>query len=136
MKDDRGVVGRFDGGDHAKGALLWGFVDRIFDEFESRFDVGGSQRAAIVKANAAAEMEDVREWIGNGPGFGEVAAEIHLIVALQQAAEEKSIDALRLRIGGKARVEIGGAGFDEESKRRRIGLVMVRTAQERKGNNR
>ena len=23
IKDDRGVVGRFDGGNHAKGALLW-----------------------------------------------------------------------------------------------------------------
>jgi len=47
---------------------------------------------------------------------------IHLIVALQQAAEEESIDALGLRIGGKARVEIGGAGFDEEGERSGIAV--------------
>jgi hypothetical protein len=34
--------------------------------------------------------------------------EIHLVVALEQAAEEQAIDALGLRIGGKAWVEIGG----------------------------
>ena len=45
--------------------------------------------------------------------------EIHLIVALQQAAEEESVDLLRLRIGGKARVEVGGAGFNEEGKARK-----------------
>jgi len=50
---------------------------------------------------------------------------IHLIVALQQAAEEESIDALGLRIGGEARVEIGRAGFDEKGKRRTIGLVRL-----------
>jgi len=38
--------------------------------------------------------------------------EIHLIIARQQAVEEQSIEALRLRIGRKARVEVRGAGFD------------------------
>ena len=75
-----------------------------------------------MEANAAAKMEDVSERVGSGPGFGKIAVEIHLIVALQQAAEEESIDALGLRIGGKARVEIGGAGFDEEGKSRRIAM--------------
>jgi hypothetical protein len=57
MKDDRGVVGRFDGGNHAKGALLWGFVGGILDELKRRFDVSGSYRAAVVEANTAAKME-------------------------------------------------------------------------------
>ena len=73
-----------------------------------------------MEANSVAQVENISDRIWSLPGFGKVAAEIHMIVALQQAAEEKSIDALRLRISGKARVEIGGAGFDEESKRRRI----------------
>src|SRR5258708_6281983 len=76
-------------------------------------------------------MKDVRERIGSRPGFGKIAVEIHLIVALQQAAEQESIDALGLRIGGKARVEIGGAGFDEEGKRRRVGLIAVGAAEEK-----
>ena len=41
MKDDRGIVGNFDGGDHAKGSLFRGFVGGIHDEVESRLDVGG-----------------------------------------------------------------------------------------------
>ena len=67
-------------------------------------------------------MEDVSERVGSRPGFGKITVEIHLVVALQQAAEEESIDALGLRIGGEARVEIGGAGFDEKSEGRRIGV--------------
>jgi hypothetical protein len=43
--------------------------------------------------------------------------EIHLIVAVQQAIEEESVEALRLRVSGKAPVEIRGAGFDEKSER-------------------
>src|SRR5229473_1105352 len=41
MKNDRGVVRRFDGGDHAKGAAFWGFVGGTQDEIEGRFDIGG-----------------------------------------------------------------------------------------------
>jgi hypothetical protein len=84
-----------------------------------------------VEANAAAEMEDVSERVGSRPGFSKIAAKIHLIVALQQAAEEESIDALGLRIGGEARVEIGGAGFDKKGKRRRIGVIAAGTAGKR-----
>jgi hypothetical protein len=67
-------------------------------------------------------MEDVSERVGRRPGLGKIAVKIHLIVALQQAAEEESIDALGLRIRGKARVEIGGTGFDEEGERRGIAV--------------
>ena len=73
-----------------------------------------------MEANTMAEMENISTWIWGLPGFCEIAVEIHLIVALQQAVEQESIEALRLRISGKTRIEIGGAGFDEESKRRRI----------------
>jgi hypothetical protein len=73
-----------------------------------------------VEANSAAQMENVRERVGCRPGFGKIPAEIQLIVALEEAAEEQSIDALGLRIRGKARVEIGGAGFDEKGKKRGV----------------
>ena len=42
VKDDRGVVRRFDGGDQAKGSAFWGLVGGIHDEIESCFDVGRS----------------------------------------------------------------------------------------------
>ena len=73
-----------------------------------------------MEAYAAAQMEDVRERIGRRPRFRKIAVEIHLVLALQQTAEEQPIDALGLRICGKARVEIRGAGFDEEGEGGRI----------------
>ena len=122
MKNDGSGVRGFDGGDHAKGAEFRRFVGRIPDEFESGFDVSGGERAAIVEPNAAPEMENVGERIRGGPGFGEVAVEIHLIVALEEAAEEQAVNALGLRIGGEARVEVGRAGFDEEGEGGRIAV--------------
>jgi aldehyde:ferredoxin oxidoreductase len=48
--------------------------------------------------------------------------EIHLIVALEQAAEEQTVDVLGLGVGGETRVEIGGIGFEEESEGGRVGF--------------
>ena len=121
MENDGGGVGGFDGRDHAKGAELGRFVGGISNEFESGFDVGRGKRAAVVETDIAAEMENVGERVGSFPGFGEVAVKIHLIVALEEAAEEQTVNALGLRIGGEARVEVGGAGFDEEGEGRGIG---------------
>ena len=65
MKDDRGLVRRFDGGDQAKGSAFWGLVGGIHDEIESCFDVGRSKRAAIMEANTAAKMEGVGEGVAS-----------------------------------------------------------------------
>jgi hypothetical protein len=67
-----------------------------------------------MKMHARAEMERVGERVGRAPGIGEVAAQIHLVVAFEKATEEEAVDSLGLRIGGKARIEIGGIGFDQE----------------------
>jgi len=64
-------------------------------------------------------MEDVSERVGSRPGFGKIAVKIHLIVALQQAAEEESIDALGLRIGGGSAGRDWSAGFDEKVREER-----------------
>jgi hypothetical protein len=61
--------------------------------------------------NACAKMESVGERIGRAPGVGEVAVEIHLVVAFEKAAEEEAVDFLGLRVGGEARIEVGGVGF-------------------------
>src|SRR2546425_4396690 len=76
-------------------------------------------------------MEDVGKRIGSRPGFGEVTVKIHLIVSLEQAAEEEPIDPLGLGIGGEARIEVGGTRFDEEGQRRRIALGCVKAAGRR-----
>ena len=77
---------------------------------ESGSYVGGGERAAVVEAHAAAKMKDIGARVRSGPGFGEVAAEIHPIVAVGEAAKEQSVDALGLRVRGEARVELGGQG--------------------------
>src|SRR5229473_1941391 len=74
----------------------------------------------LMKSNVALTSAEVSARVGSRPGFRKVAVEIHLIVALEQAAEKQSIDALGLRIRGKPRVEIGGAGFDEKGEKRGI----------------
>src|SRR6202023_138746 len=85
------------------------------------FHIGGCERASVVEVNAGPEMEDVGHRVGNIPGLGKVAVEVHLGVAFKQAAEEQSVDVLRLRVGGVARIEIGGIGLEEEGEVRRIG---------------
>lgn len=114
MKNDGEVVGSFDVHDQAESTTFCRFVVGVSDEVDRVFDVGGGERTAVVETDTLAKVEDVGEWIGSVPGFGEVAVEVHLIVAFEQAAEEKAIDALRLRVGGEAGVQVGRAGFDEE----------------------
>jgi hypothetical protein len=55
-----------------------------------------------------------------------------LVVALEEAAEEKSVDVQGLSVGGEAGIEVGGVGFDEEGKRRGIGVGGVGAACEEK----
>jgi len=94
--------------------VFGGFVGAIEDEFEREFYVGGSEWTAIVESYVGPEMEHVGERVGRGPGFGEVGVEIHLCVADEQAAEDEAVEALRLAVGGEARVEVDGIGFDQK----------------------
>ena len=120
--EDYGLwIGGFDGGDHAEGAALGGTVGGVAHEVDGGFDVGGGDGAAIVEEDAFAEMEDVGEGSGRVPGFGEVGVEIHFGVAFDEAVEEESGEALGLRVGPEAGVEVGGIGFDDESQGGGIG---------------
>src|ERR1700730_13681476 len=122
MEYYRDVIGRLDRSDQPKGPALGRLVGWIQDEVEGGFHVRGSERAAIVEAHSAPKVENVGKRIADVPGFGEVAVEVHPIIALQEAAEQESVDALGLRIGGETRVEIGGAGFDEKRQGRGISV--------------
>jgi len=68
-----------------------------------------------VEEDAFAEMEDVGEGSGGVPGLGEVGMEIHFGVAFDEAVEEESGEALGLRVGAEAGIEVGGIGFNDES---------------------
>ena len=59
-------------------------------------------------------MENVGTRVGRFPALGQVGNEIHLRVAPDQAAEDQAVEALRLRVGADAGVQVGGHGFDEE----------------------
>src|ERR1700722_2190594 len=115
MKDDRGGVGSLDGCDHSKGPALGRMSGGFEDGVKGGFDVSGDKRAAIMEMDAWAQMENVGERVGRAPGFSQIAMEIHLIVALEKAAEQEPVQFLGLRVGGEARIEIGGAGFDQKS---------------------
>jgi hypothetical protein len=58
------------------------------------------------------QMKNVGERIGRLPGFGEVAMQIHLRVAGEESAEDEAVEALGLAVGGEARIEIDGVGFE------------------------
>src|SRR5437016_1340643 len=69
MDDDRGRIRSFNGPQQPKRAALGRFVCRISDKLERALHVGGSERTAIVEANAASEMEKIRGRIRSFPGF-------------------------------------------------------------------
>jgi len=77
------------------------------------------------------EMENISERVGRLPGCGEVAANVHIVIARDEAAEEEAVDALGLAVGGVARVEIDRAGFDHERDVLRIELRGVGARCER-----
>ena len=85
-----------------------------------------------MEADAAAKVEDVGERVRSIPGFGEVAVEIHLVVAFEEAAEEQAVNVLGLSVGSEAGVEIGGVGFNNECEGRRIGGRGAGAGNERK----
>jgi hypothetical protein len=66
-------------------------------------------------------MEDVGQGIGKFPGFGEVAVQVHLLVAFEEGGEGEAVEMLGLRVGGVTGVEVGGVGFDEEGEGGGIG---------------
>ena len=84
------------------------------NRIESKFHIGRRERAAIVKVDTAAQVKNVGERVGCFPGFSEVAANIHLGIAFDQAAEEQAMQALGLDVGADAGIETGRHGFDKK----------------------
>ena len=53
-------------------------------------------------------------------------------VAGEEAAEDEAIEALRLAVGGEARVQVDGVGFDQEGEGGGVEFCAVRATGERK----
>ena len=52
--------------------------------------------------------------------------EVQLRIAGEKTAENQTIEALRLAVGGEARVEINGIGFDNEGEVGGVGVCGTR----------
>ena len=114
MEDDRPRIGRGDGIDQIECAAL-GSADRAGnDGIESELDVGGSEQLAIREMHAVAKMKNVSLCVGHAPGFGEVGSQVEVVVALQEAVEEKIVNVFGERVGANARIEIRRHGFEKE----------------------
>ena len=112
MEDHGRRVGSVDLFDHAVGGAF-GRGDGVRENrIEGELHVGGGERAAVVELHSGAEMKDVGERVGRFPALGEIATDVHLVVAFDQAAEKQAVDAFGEGVGADARVEIGGHGFD------------------------
>ena len=69
---------------------------------------------AVVEAHTVAQMEDEGSGIGLVPACGEGRGEMEAAVAGDEAVEDELVDVLGLGVSAHARVEVGGAGVDEE----------------------
>lgn len=76
---------------------------------------------AIVKVNVAAQMEDIRERIGNLPTLGYPGMQYEMFVFANERIEKKLVDAFRKCVGADSRVQICRAAFDQHHDCVRIG---------------
>ncbi len=67
-----------------------------------------------MKLHAGSQMEDVRQWVGHLPLFREFRVHVPLLVDFQKAAEDKTVNFLRLCIRADPRIEIGRHRLDQE----------------------
>jgi hypothetical protein len=73
-----------------------------------------------METNACAEMEDQRCEVWLFPTCGQGRSELKICVVIHEPIEQNGVDALRLRVGADARIEIGGAALDEEDNGLRV----------------
>src|SRR5262249_19526777 len=83
------------------------------ERIEGPLDIFRSQRTAIMKSDAVAQVKHVGFWIGNFPAFCQPGLDIQVLVAIEQIVEDELVDAFRKCINPHARVEIRGAALDD-----------------------
>src|SRR5205823_216353 len=81
MKDDGGIVGSV----NRSNILICGSFGAAHGAVEhginGPLDIASGERAAIVKAHPAPEMEDVGQRVGNLPTLGEAGLQVEMLIA-------------------------------------------------------
>ena len=88
------VVHRGDGAQQLVGALQWRDERRINKRRERVDDVTRGQFVAVVKADAAAQRDDIRERRRVLEGLGELGDDLQALVELEQAVEDEGVQLL------------------------------------------
>ena len=86
---------------------------------------------AIVEAHSLAQVKDVSERIGNLPALGQPRRQCEVILTADEPFEDQLADALALRVGANAGIEIERRAFDQHDDRARL-RTRVRAASKRK----
>jgi hypothetical protein len=69
------------------------------------------------------QVKDVGERVRVVPALGQPGLQLVVLIFFDQRIEDEHVNALGLRIHTHARIEAGGAGFDEHDGGIRIGLA-------------
>src|ERR1700757_4751000 len=89
VKDDRGVVGRFDMIDEFVDGRLGTADFSLQQRIEGPLHIAGCQRTAVVKLYATVQMKDVGQRIGDVPALGETGSDVQVISAREQIVEDQ-----------------------------------------------
>ena len=90
---------------------------------ERPLDVARSERAAIMKTNAMAKMEDVGARVGHVPLLGQPRLDVEMLITMHQRIEDQLINALRLGVGADTRIKIGGTKLNDHHQRVGRGMM-------------
>jgi hypothetical protein len=113
VEDDGGCVRRVDVVESLEGAGFHADDRSIQNRVDGEFDIAGGEGAAVVKAGVGAEVKDPGLRVGSFPAGGEEGLKAEVLVAANEGVEEERVDVLGLGIGANARIEAGGARFDQ-----------------------
>ena len=114
--------GASDALDQPVGARLRRQYGAAQDGIEGPLHVAGGEQTAVAEAHPPAQVEDISHGIENLPALGQAGDQVEVLVAVDQAVEEQGVDALGLRVGAHARIEIRRARLDDHHQRGGRGL--------------
>ena len=82
--------------------------------------IAGGERAAVVEADARAQVKREGQRVGLLPAFGQRRREVKARIAGDKTVEQKLVDMFRLAVGSDARIEVRRAALDEKDHRPQI----------------
>src|SRR6202789_931637 len=120
MDDDSESIGRIDSGDARESPSLGGDECAVGHAADGPRNVVGRKRVPIVEVNAGTNVKDPGEGIGELPATGEPRLEAEARVLADKGIIDKFANALRLRVGALANVEVVRRALNKEGKSMRL----------------